>query len=73
MRVNDETMFVAQFPDEDYTFNSKSEAIDKLRENGNDVDPENDDVSIVEVDFSEDDWSVVELPWQEIALQLLQD
>jgi hypothetical protein len=37
------------------------------------VDPENDDVSIVEVDFSEDDWSVVELPWQEIALQLLQD
>lgn len=73
MKVNGQTMYVAQFEGEDYTYNSKDEAIDKLRENGDEIDPESEDVSIVEVDFSNDDWAVMELPWQEIALQLLKE
>jgi hypothetical protein len=73
MKVDDETLYVAEFPTEDHVFATREEAIDALRENGDDVDPENGDVSIVEVDFSDDDWAVMELAWQEIALSLLQD
>lgn len=73
MIVEGETLYVAQYPDEDHTFNTKSEAIENLQERGGSIEPENGDVSIVEVDFSEEDWSVMEIPWQEIALSLLQD
>jgi len=47
MKVNGQTMYVAQFEGGDYTYNSKDEAIDKLRENGDKIDPESEDVSIV--------------------------
>lgn len=73
MILEDETLYVAEFPDEDHAFATKQEAIDALKENGDEIDPESEDVSIVEVDFSDDDWAVMELPWQEIALSLLQD
>jgi len=73
MRVDGEVLYVAQFPGEDHVFATKDEAIDALQNNGDDIDPESEDVSIVEVDFSDEDWAVMELAWQEIALQLLQE
>lgn len=72
MQVNNERFYVVQTPSESHILPSESEAIDHLRQNGGDVDPETDDVSVAEVDFS-DDWTIKELPWQRIALQLLQE
>lgn len=74
MKVEGEQFYLARFPDNDYLFTDKSEAIDKLKENGEGIDTDaGDEISIVEVDYEEDDWSIMELPWQQIALQLLNE
>jgi hypothetical protein len=72
MIVNNETFFVVQTPEDDYIVGSEDEAIDQLKDNSDDIDPETDDVTVAQVNYSGNDWEIKELPWQTIALQLLQ-
>lgn len=72
MKITDKTFYVVQSPDSDHVLPSEAEAIDHLRSNATNVDPESDDLSVVEVSFDNDDWTIKELPWQRIALELLQ-
>lgn len=72
MIVENQSFYVVQTPDEDHLVSSESEAIEQLQ-NGTDIDPETDDVSVAEVSYSDDDWTIKELPWQRIALKLLQE
>jgi len=72
MIVEDSTFYVVQTPAEDHIVSTESEAISTLQD-GPEIDPENNDVSVAEVSYGSDDWTIKELPWQRIALQLLQD
>lgn len=73
MQVNNERFYVVQTPDNSHVIAEESEAINHLKQNGTDLDPESDEITVVEVTFSGDDWTIKELPWQRIALQLLQE
>jgi len=72
MIVNNETFYVVQTPADDYVVGSEDAAIDELKTHSDGIDPETDDVTVAEVNFSGNDWEIKELPWQTIALQLLQ-
>jgi len=72
MIVENESFFVVQTPDDDHVVASEDDAIAKLK-NGAEIDPDTEDVTVAEVSFTDDDWTIKELPWQRIALQLLQD
>lgn len=71
MLVEDSVFYLAQFPDESHLFGDEAEAIDKLKEKSDEIDPQSPDVSIVKVDYTGDDWAIMELPWQQVAIQLL--
>jgi hypothetical protein len=71
MIVENKAFYVVQTPEDDYIVSTEAEAIEQLQ-NGSDIEPETDDVSVAEVSFSGDDWTIKELPWQRIALKLLQ-
>jgi len=63
---------VVQTPADDYIVGSEDEAIAQLKDHSDDIDPETDDVTVAQVNYSGNDWEIKELPWQTIALQLLQ-
>jgi hypothetical protein len=73
MKVSYDTFHVVDVAGERHIYDSEDDAIDHLRENTNDVDPEGDDVSVVQVSIEGEDWTITELPWQQIALRLLQE
>ena len=72
MIVNNETFYVVQTPANDYVVGSEDAAIDELKNHSDDINPETDDVTVAQVNYSGSDWEIKELPWQTIALQLLQ-
>jgi hypothetical protein len=71
-RITDDTFYTARIATETTVHDERTDAISHLRENADGIDPDGDDVSIVEVSIDGDDWQIKELPWQQIALELLQ-
>jgi len=71
MKIDNGTFYVVQTPGEDHVVMSEDDAIEELQ-NGPEFDPETEDVSVAEVSYADDDWTIKELPWQQIALKLLQ-
>lgn len=71
MNISDGEFFMTRLPSGDSIHNERSDAIDALRENANGVDPENDDVSVVEVTVDGDDWQIREISGMQIAMELL--
>lgn len=73
MRVSDDAFHLVTAGGERHVYDDEDEAISHLRQNTGDVDAEADDVSVVEVTVDGEDWTIKELPWQQIALRLLQE
>lgn len=73
MKVSNDTFHVVTVAGERHIYDAEDEAIDHLRGNAGAVDPEVDDVSVVQVSIDGEDWAITELPWQQIALRLLQE
>ena len=73
MQVQNERFYVVETPSESHVLPTETDAISHLKEHGGEIDPESDDVNVVEVQFGGSDWTIKELPWQQIALQLLQE
>jgi len=69
MNLENREFHVVQTPDEDHIVQSEEQAIDIL--SSIDIDPDNDDVQVVKVDYSDDDWAIQSLAWQRIAIKLL--
>jgi len=72
MKIDNKTFYVVQTPADDHLLETEDDAIATLKDHSDDIDPENDDVTVAEVNYSDSDWEIKELPWQTIALQLLQ-
>lgn len=73
MKVQNQRFYVVQTASTSHVLPEEDAAIEHLKEHGDGIDPENGDVSVAEVQFGGEDWTIKELPWQRIALQLLQD
>jgi hypothetical protein len=73
MKISNNTFHVVTIAGKRHIYDNEDNAIDHLRENTNDVDPEGDDVSVAQVSIEGEDWKITELPWQQIALRLLQE
>mgnify|MGYP000264634157 CR=1 FL=1 len=73
MKIENDTFTVVTVAGQRYLYNNEDEAIDHLKENSDGIDVENSDVSVVEVEVTENDWKIAEMPWQQIALRLLQE
>lgn len=71
LEIDDGQFYLAQIDGNDTIHNTRDGAINHLKEGAGNIDPENSDLSIVEVSFDGDDWQIKELPWQKIALRLL--
>ena len=71
MNVSDGQFFMARLPSGDSIHDERSEAIQQLRENADGLDPEADDVSVVEVSVNGDDWAIKEISGMQIAMELL--
>lgn len=71
MIVENQSFYVVQTPEEDHIVSTEDEAVAQLQ-NGSEIDPDSENVSVAEVNYTDDDWTIKELPWQSIALQLLQ-
>lgn len=73
MKISNDTFHVVTVSDERHIYDAEDDAIDHLRDNTGDINPDDDDVNVVEVTIEGEDWTITELPWQQIALRLLQE
>ncbi len=71
MRIEGNEFYMVTVADDRHIYGEEEEAINHLRESVGDLDPGSDDVSVVKVNVDGGDWTIKELPWQQIALQLL--
>lgn len=71
LEIHDDTFYVVQLPDRKTLHDSEEAAIEHLRENAPDVNPESSDVSVVRVAIENEDWTIAEMSWQNIALRLM--
>ncbi len=71
LKIDDDTFFMVKVPGSKTLHQSEDEAIDHLKENAGDLDPESDDVNVVRVAVDEGDWTIAEMSWQTIALQMM--
>lgn len=63
----DEEFYMLKNEEKRWLFNTEDEAIKKLKEN---KDTEN--TSILKVDVSGDQWEIVQVPWNRIAMKLME-
>ncbi|NHN48396.1 hypothetical protein G9464_12440 [Halostella sp. JP-L12] len=73
LQIEDNTFYLVQLPEEKTLHESEDAAINHLKENAENLDPENDEVSLIEVSVEGEDWTIAEMPWQNIALRLMGD
>lgn len=73
LEVNNGTFYMVRLPGSDTIHQNEDEAIDHLKGNVENVNPESEDVSVVRVSVENDDWTIAEMSWQNIALRLMGD
>lgn len=73
LEVSEDTFYLVQLPGKNTLHNNESEAIKFLKDNADDVDPDDEQVSVVRISVEGEDWTIAEMSWQTIALQLMGD
>lgn len=71
IEITDGQFYFAEVDAAETIHTTRQSAIGHLKQEADNLDPDNTDVRIVEVRVSGDDWAIKELPWQKIALELL--
>lgn len=66
MEVKDE-FYMLKNEEKKWLFNTEDEAIKKLKEN-----KDTEETSILKVDVSGDQWEIVQVPWNRIAMKLME-
>jgi len=69
MKIEDNVFYTLKAGDDKYIYSEKKEAINKLKEYLKELDT--DDVSVFEVDASEENWRIKEIGWKEIVKDLI--
>jgi len=66
MEINEE-FYILKTEDKKWLFNTEDEAIKKLKEN-----KDTEKTSILKIDISQDEWQIVQVPWNRIAMKLME-
>lgn len=70
MKIKNDTFYVLDIENEREAFQTEEDAVETLQDSvGDDTDP--DSVSIWEVSVGSDQWDIQEIPWSNIAIQLM--
>lgn len=70
LEIIDGEFFLLRTPTMDLLHDSRADAIENLKEYGAGAGDDT-DISVVKVNIDGGDWTIAEIPWQEIALELL--
>lgn len=70
IQIGDGEFYHLEIGDEESVFKKRENAVDHLRDNRDNIDLEDPDVSLAVVETG-DEWTIEGLPWKNIALQLL--
>ena len=71
LKVEGDKFYVVQAGDEKWILDKRDEAIETLKTIVRKMDAAPGDASVIEVDVSEEKWSLREVPWSQIALELM--
>ena len=66
MEIKDE-FYMLKNEDKKWLFNTEDEAIKKLKEN-----KDTEKTTILKVDVSGDQWEIIQVPWNRIAMKLME-
>lgn len=72
MEIKNNEFFMVTVATGRHIYDDEESAINHLRTHSEGIDPKNNDINVVKVSIDSEDWTIKELPWQQIALQLLQ-
>lgn len=72
LEITDGEFFLLRTAEMDLVHDTRREAIENLKEYATpQFDASDAEISVVEVSIDGGDWTIAEIPWQEIALELL--
>lgn len=71
LKVEGDRFYMVQAGDEKWIHSERDDAIETLKTIVRKSETVPGDASVVEVDVSEDKWSLREVPWSQIALELM--
>lgn len=71
LQISENQFYLVMLPSGKTLHDNEKEAIEYLKDNAGDVDPEDDEVSVVNVTVEGEDWTIAEMSWQAIALELM--
>lgn len=63
----DEEFYMLKTEEKKWIFNTENEAIKKLKEN-----KDTEQTSILKIDVTGDQWEIVQVPWNRIAMKLME-
>lgn len=72
MQIDDNNFHVVQTEGEDHIVQTEGEAIDLLQSDTVKVNGNRDSIAVISVTYEDEDWSIQSLPWQKIAMSLLE-
>lgn len=67
MEIKEDIFYMLKNENKKWLFDTEGEAIKKLKE-----DKDTEKTSILKVDVSEDQWEIVQVPWNRIAMKLME-
>ncbi len=71
MKVEDGEFYYLETDSDEFVLNSRDESIEKLKKIAGDGKPDPDKTNVFRVSPSDKEWSIEQVPWSEIALELL--
>lgn len=71
MEIRNDTFYMVQLPENKTIHQSEENAIEHLENRAGGINPESEEVSVVQISVNEGDWTIAEMSWQNIALRLM--
>ncbi|KXA97359.1 hypothetical protein AKJ37_03170 [candidate division MSBL1 archaeon SCGC-AAA259I09] len=71
MKVEEGEFHYLKTDSEEFVLKGKEESIEKLKEIADDGKPDPGETGVFRVSPSDEEWSIEQVPWSEIALELL--
>lgn len=71
MKVEEGEFYYLETDSDEFVLNSKKGSIEKLKEVADNGKPDPSETGVFKVSPSDNEWSIEQVPWSEIALELL--
>lgn len=71
LEVTGNEFYLIELPSGKTIHDTEEEAVNHLKDNANDIDPNAENISLLRINFDDEDWTIAEMSWQNIALRLM--